>query len=79
MLQKVRIKIVAFYTNRFFLLHTLFTSAAKQNVAAIAVFLSKVDHGPLFSYIYYETILVGIGFNINNKHHILPIVYTIAV
>ena len=25
----------------------------------IAVFLSKLDHRPLFNYIYYETILVG--------------------
>ena len=42
-------------------------------------FLRKLDHGPLFSYIYYETILVGIGFSMNNKRHILSIVYTMLV
>ena len=30
----------------------------QNNVIVIAVFLSKLDHRPLFKYIYYETILV---------------------
>ena len=42
----------------FFLLHTLFSSVEKYKVVAIAVFLSKLEHRPLFSYLYYETILV---------------------
>ena len=55
----------------FFLIHTLFSSAA----VVTAVFLSKLDHRPLFNYIYYETILERIGFNMTNKRHtlLLPI------
>ena len=42
----------------FFLLHTLFSFVVKQKIVAIAIFLSKLDHRPLFSYLYYKTILV---------------------
>ena len=54
----------------FFLIHTLSSSAA----VVITAFLSKLNHRPLFSYIYYETTLQRIGFNIINKPHtLLPI------
>ena len=45
---------VLFTLNYFFLIHTLSSSAA----VVIAAFLSKLDHRPLFNYIYYETILM---------------------
>ena len=46
----------------------------------VAVFLSKLDHRPLISYnILQGYSSVGIGFNTNNKHDILPIVYTMLV
>ena len=41
-----------------FRVNTLFYSAAKYKIVAIAVFLSKLDQRPLFIDIYYETILV---------------------
>ena len=73
MLQKARIKIVAhaIYTHLFFfLIHTLSSSAA----VVITVFLSKLDHRPLFNYIYCETVLERIGFNmINKRHHFCPL------
>ena len=43
----------------FFLLHTHFSSAAKEKLVVITVFLSKLDHRTLFNYIYYETTQVG--------------------
>ena len=55
----------------FFLIYTLSSSAEKLKVVLIAVFPGKLDHRPLFSDIYYETIL---GFNMINKRHTQPIV-----
>ena len=49
---------VLFTLTDFFLLHTLSSSTGKKKVVLIAVFLSKLDHRPLFNDIYYETILV---------------------
>ena len=40
----------------FFLLHTHFSSAAKEKLVVITVLFRKLDHGTLFNYIYYETI-----------------------
>ena len=59
-LLKVRIKIVAraIYTYLFFLMYTLSSSAVKKKVVVIAVFLSKLDHRPLFNDLYYGTILI---------------------
>ena len=37
---------------KFFLKHALFSSEGKQKFAVIAVFLSKLDHRPLFNGIY---------------------------
>ena len=63
-LQKGHIKIVVraiyIYIYRFFLLHTLLFFG-KMKICCDRNFLSKLDHRPLFSYIYilyYETILV---------------------
>ena len=53
---------------------------AKKKFVAIAVFLSKLDHRPLFSInISQDYSSVGIGFNITNKRHILPIVYNVSL
>ena len=41
-----------------FRVNTLFYSAAKYKIVAIAVFLGKLEQRPLFIDIYYETILV---------------------
>ena len=43
---------VLFTLTDFLLLHTLFCSVAKYKVNAIAIFLSKLEHRPLSSYIY---------------------------
>ena len=42
----------------FFLMNTLLSFARKSQVAAIAVFPSKLDHRPLFNDIYYKFSLV---------------------
>ena len=47
-----------FTLTNFFFKHTLSSSEGKQKFALIAVFLSKLDHRPLFNGIYYETIPV---------------------
>ena len=61
-------------------IHTLSSSAGKQKVVVIAIFLSKLDHRLLFNYIYYETILVQrLVSNMINKHHTLHILYTMLV
>ena len=59
-LQKACMKIVAraIYTYRFFSFTYTLLLYWKKKVVLIAVFLSKLDHRPLFNDIYYETILV---------------------
>ena len=66
------------YLHSHIFFHTLSSSTAKQNVVTITVFLSKLDHQMLFSYIYQETI-VKIGFSMNNNLNTLPEVYTMLV
>ena len=53
-----RLHSMLFTLTKFFLKHTLSSSEGKQKFALIAVFLSKLDHRPLFNGIYYETIPV---------------------
>ena len=56
------------------------SSAGKQKVFVIGVFLSILDHIPLFNDVYYEAILVWEDWiNMINKRHILPIVYTMLI
>ena len=59
-------------------MHTLFTSAGKQKVFVIAVFLNKLGHRPLFNNILQVYSNVRIGFNMINKRHLLPIVYMLV-
>ena len=60
MIQKAHIKIVsrAILHLPIFSYRTQSSSAAKEKVVVIAVFLSKLDHRPLFNYMYFNTILV---------------------
>ena len=74
--QKARfIKVVACaITLTYFFLH-MHSSAANKKVSVIAVFFSKLDYTPLFSYLGYENVLaMRIGFSMNNKWHTLSIV-----
>ena len=48
----------AIYTYFFFLIHAFFSSAGNKKVVVITIFLSKLDHRPLFNNIYCDTILV---------------------
>ena len=74
-LQKARIKIVAcaIYTYQFFHLHTLFSSAAKQKSCSNRWFLEQIrPQTTIQLYILQDYSSVGIGFNMNSKRHILP-------
>ena len=66
----------AIYTHLFFLIHTL-SSAGKEKVVMIAVFLSKVDHRyrPLFN-ILLDYSSVRNRLNVISKRQTLPVVYT---
>ena len=59
-------------------MHTLSTSAGKQKVFVITVFLNKLGHRPLFNNILQVYSNVRIGFNMINKRHLLPIVYMLV-
>ena len=54
--------------------YTLFF-CGKIKIAVITVFFNKLDHRPLFNCIW-DYSGVRIGFNMKNKQHTLPIVYT---
>ena len=65
----------------FFYIHSSLLLQNKKLLRLIfMIYDSKLDHRPLFTYIYCETILVGICFNMNKKHHIIyytkPLQYT---
>ena len=49
------------------------SSFARKLKVVVVVFVSKLDHRPLFNGIYYETSTVRIGFNVIYKCHTLPI------
>ena len=59
-LQKNCIKIVAraIYTYVFFLTYAQSSSAGKQRIVVIAVFLGELDRRPLLNNTYYKTILM---------------------
>ena len=67
----------AIYTYLFFLIHALSSSAGKEKVVMIAVFLSKVDHKyrPLFN-IFLDYSGVRNRLNMISKRQTLPVVYT---
>ena len=62
-----------------FFSYTLSSSAGKQKLAVIAVFISKLDYRSLQLYILQDHLSVRIGFNMINKCYRLPTVYTILV
>ena len=69
---------VLFTLTCYFPVHAFSSSARKEKVVVIAVFLSKLDHRLLFNNICYQTV-VRIGFNMISKCRTLPIVYTMVV